>query len=96
MASIGRTIVLYIFVQDYIVFSCFNQFVFWCLQHELILAGLVVGGVDISSSSAAVNTVEVYTPGQTCQKTLAPMPLPSSNPILALMSGKYFTYVTVK
>ena len=49
------------------------------------LLGIVAGGV--TATGTVVNLVEVYTPGQACQKTLAPMPSSSSDPVLAFMSG---------
>jgi hypothetical protein len=41
----------------------------------------------VTATGTVVNLVEVYTPGQACQKTLAPMPSSSSDPVLAFMSG---------
>jgi hypothetical protein len=50
----------------------------------------------VTATGTVVNLVEIYTPGQTCQKTLAPMPSSQSDPVLAFMSGtvKLFYVIT--
>jgi hypothetical protein len=45
-----------------------------------------MGGSD--SAGNMLDTVEVFTPGQTCTKTLAPMPVPSSDPVVGVIAGK--------
>ena len=44
-----------------------------------------MGGSD--SAGNMLDTVEVFTPGQTCTKTLAPMPVPSSDPVVGVIAG---------
>ncbi len=48
--------------------------------------GLVMGGSD--STGKMMDTVEVFTPGQTCTKALAPMPLAATDPVVAFVAGK--------
>jgi hypothetical protein len=48
--------------------------------------GLVMGGSD--SKGNMLDTVEVFTPGQICTKTLAPMPVPATDPVVAVIAGK--------
>jgi hypothetical protein len=44
-----------------------------------------MGGSD--NAGKMMDTVEVFTPGQTCTKTLAPMPVPSADPVVAVVAG---------
>ncbi len=48
--------------------------------------GIVMGGSD--SKGNMLDTVEVFTPGQICTKTLAPMPVPATDPVVAVIAGK--------
>jgi len=47
-----------------------------------------MGGLDIQGN--VVGTVELFTPGQTCSKTLAPMPLPSIDPVVTVIKGECY------
>ena len=59
---------------------------------ELIFnLGLVVGGRG--TNNTIVDTVEIFTPGQTCSKILAPIPLPAIDPVLTVISGEIFLLI---
>ena len=57
-------------------------------RNKYSCTGLVMGGLDIQGN--VVGTVELFTPGQTCSKTLAPMPLPSIDPVVTVIKGECY------
>jgi len=52
-----------------------------------------MGGQD-DSSQLGVATVEVFTPGQTCSMTLAPMQVAATDPVLAFIDGVIYACLT--
>jgi hypothetical protein len=49
-----------------------------------------MGGRDVQGN--VVGLVQVFTPGQTCNKSLAPMPVPSIDPVVTVIKGKCYMY----
>ena len=47
-----------------------------------------MGGRDTQGNT--VGTVETFTPGQTCSKFLAPLPVPAIDPVLGVIAGENF------
>jgi hypothetical protein len=54
------------------------------------ISGLVMGGRDVQGN--VVGVVQVFTPGQTCNKSLAPMPVPSIDPVVTVIKGMCYMY----